>query len=345
MRQLIVDTDDQWVLNHCTKYLSRSGDPATSCAETWRFPVITPHTADAAEDPDDSFNHVTFVHRTPPDAQPPRQVAVLGTFAALYEPLPLLAVRFLGEDTPYHALTCVVPKAQVHRYQLVVDGRLTPDPINPQRVVQPNGKTWSRFFTDRYLQPLVLEVWEVELLTRLTQHILPFRIHDAEDFLKRYAKGLAHLSRGTEVGPLYHLDESIGEVNAIDKLLAREESHRLVDYRICLSQINALLRKRYPRVEPSRLPRSIFVRLYEDMARNSVEGWDYNEYASPQYFLYLLRRHTVTAAFSHPRYGGNVGAAAWAYLGERYTNEQSRTTLFDWRAALERPLGTNEDYR
>jgi hypothetical protein len=345
MRVLIAETDDLWVLNHCTKYLARAGDPGKTCAEAWRFPLITPDRRPLPEGSADSCNEVTFVFRADPRTAAPDKVAVLGTFATLHEPLPLRPIHFLDEETGYHALTCVVPKGQVHTYQFVVDGRLMPDPINPQRVELANGKTWSRFFTDGYLQPLVLEMWEVRLLTRLTQHILPFRVPDAEDFLKRYAQGMLRQAKDAEVGTLYHLDESVGEVNGIDKMLAREESHRLVDYRICLKQIDALLRRRYPHVEPSQLPRPVFTGLYRDMARNSVEGWDYAAYASPQFFLYLLRRHTVTAAFGHPRYAGNVGAAGWAYLAERYTDPETGETLFDWRAAHEKPLGVNEDYR
>jgi hypothetical protein len=342
---MTVETEDLWVLNHCSRYLTRAGDLARACAEAWRFPIIAPDRRAQADDRDDLYNEVTFVFRADPRTDAPRQVAVLGTFATLYEPLSLRTVRFLEEETGYFALTCVVPKGQVHRYQFIIDGRLMPDPINPQRVVLENGKVWSRFFTDGYLQPLVLEGWEVQLLARLTQHILPFRIPDAEDFLQRYAKGLRRQAKDAEVGMLYHLDESVGEVNGIDKLLAREESHRLIDYRTCLKEIDTLLRRRYPHVEPSQLPGSVFTELYRDMARNSVEGWDYAAYTSPQFFLYLLRRHTVTAAFGHPRYSGNVGAAAWAYLAERYTDPTTGETLFDWRAALEKPLGLHSDYR
>ena len=44
------------------------------------------------------------------------------------------------------------------------------------------------------------------------------------------------------------------------------------------------------------------------------------QYSDPRKFLYILRRHAVTAAFSHPKYGGNVGTAGWAYLAEQYPN-------------------------
>jgi hypothetical protein len=85
------------------------------------------------------------------------------------------------------------------------------------------------------------------------------------------------------------------------------------------------------------------------MASNNVAGWDYSAYASPQYFLYLLRRHMVTGAFCHPKYGGNAGAAGWAYLSERYSRtpaapSEKPVTLFDWKRSLEPPLGVNKDY-
>ncbi|MEI7686343.1 MAG: hypothetical protein WCL32_15090 [Planctomycetota bacterium] len=341
---MIVDTEDLWVLNHCARHFVRAGDLAKTCAEAWRFPLVTPDRRERADGRDDC-NEVTFVYRIDARTSAPGQVAVLGTFATLYEPLPLRPIRFLDEDTGYFALTCLVPKGQVHRYLFVADGQLMPDPVNPQRVELDNGKVWSRFFTDGFLQPLALEMWEVRLLTRLTQHILPFRAPDAENFLRRYADGLRRPAKDAEVGMLYHLIKSVGEVNGIDKLLAREESHRLIDYRICLLEIDALLRRRYPHVEPSQLPSAVFVQLYQDMASNRVDGWDYSAYESPQFFLYLLRRHAVTAAFGHPRYSGNVGAAAWAYLAERFADSTTGEPLFDWRAALEKPLGRNDDYR
>jgi hypothetical protein len=79
------------------------------------------------------------------------------------------------------------------------------------------------------------------------------------------------------------------------------------------------------------------------MADDYVSGWDTSKYNSPRYFLELLRRHTVTGAFSHPKYGGNVNGVGWAYLEDRYS-DSTGATLFDWRAALEQPLGTNADY-
>jgi hypothetical protein len=342
----IVEKDDQDVLNLCTKYLSRAGDPAAS-SDAWRFPVIDVFRGSPfdATDPD---NEVIFVYKTAPGTNV--SVGVLGSFATLYEAIPLRSIQFMGEATGYFALSVAVPKSTIHIYQYVVDGTPTLDPINPQRVLLENGKTWSRFFTENYLQPIVLELWELKLLYRLTEQILPFRVSEAELFLQQFYNYLDRQAKDASM--VYRLDESVGEVNAIDKLLAREERHRLNDYRLCLKQIDSVLRKRNPYVEPSELSKEYFNDLYNDMANdpsnpaNRIEGWDYGLYSNPPFFLYILRRHAVTAAFSHPKYAGNVGAAGWAYLSEKYFEIKNgqRSTLFDWRASLEKPLGTNEAY-
>jgi hypothetical protein len=46
----------------------------------------------------------------------------------------------------------------------------------------------------------------------------------------------------------------------------------------------------------------------------------------------------------HPRHGGNSGTAGWAYLETRFRDKDDKT-LFDWRQAMEAPLGRNTDYR
>ena len=342
----IVEKDDQDILNLCTKSLSRAGDPASS-AEAWRFPVIDVFRGSPL-DPNDADNEVIFIYKSTPGTA--LQVGVLGSFATLYQAIPLKPVRFLGEDTGYFAVSVAVPKGQAHIYQYVVDGALTLDPINPQRVVLENGNAWSRFFTDSYLQPMILELWELKLLSRLTEQILPFRGAESELFLQQFYHYLDRQDK--DASKVYRLDESVGEVNAIDKLLAREERHRLEDYRLCLKQVDAVLRKRNPYEEPSELSKESFNDLYDAMAgdpsnpANRIDGWDYGAYGNPPFFLNILRRHAVTAAFGHPKYAGNVGAAGWAYLSEKYfeVKDGVHSTLFDWRAALEKPLGTNEDY-
>ena len=341
----IVEKDDQDVFNLCTKYLNRAGDPSAS-AEAWRFPVIDVYRG-SPFDPSDPDNEVVFVYKTAPGTTP--QVGVLGSFATLYEAIPLKPVRFLGEDTGYFALSAAVPKGQTHIYQYVVNGALTLDPINPQRVVLENGKTWSRFFTDSYLQPMVLELWELKLLYRLTEQILPFRVAEAELFLQQFYNYLDRQDK--DASKVYRLDESVGEVNAIDKLLARGAAppERLPS----LPQAD---RHRPPQAQPvcgaERAFGGVLQRPVQRHGQGPVQpGEPYRRlglrrHSNPSFFLYILRRHAVTAAFAHPKYAGNVSAAGWAYLSEKYFEVKNgqRSTLFDWQAALEKPLGTNEDY-
>lgn len=350
-----VSLDVGYVLNYCTKYLSRApvsagndSDINTNVAEAWRFPIVGPLRGIHPKPVDDENNLVTFVYKsTPGDHRP---LAVIGTFATLHQALPLSVVPFRNEDTGYRALSVVLPKARLYSYMFQVDGRFVVDPVNPQRVRLGNGRLWSRFFTDGYLQPIVLEPWEVRLLYRLIEQILPFRSGEAENFLRRYYFDLNREQRRASLPKAFRLDESVGEVNAIDKFLAREESHRLVDYRLCLTQIDRVLRRLDPFHDPHDMDATEYGKLYDAMAasgsasENPIPGWDYDAYGSPAYFLYVLRRHAVTAAFCHPCYAGNVGGAGWAFLSERFRDAQGRT-LFDWQPALEPPLGTSASYR
>ncbi|MBN9519751.1 hypothetical protein J0H58_14715 [bacterium] len=355
----IHEPGSEYVLNFCTKHLGRSGDPpppddenATATfrgqiAEAWRFPIIGLVREKDVGPKADDLNLVTFVYKSRSGDQSP--VSVLGTFASLCEPLPLKPVLFEGEDTGYRSVSVTVPKGELHTYKFLVQGNYYPDPINPQRVRFGNGRVWSRFFTDEYLQPLILELWELRLLYRLVEQILPFRTAEAENFLQRHYFSLDKGQKVTQMAKAFRLDDSVGEVNAIDKLLAREEAHRLVDYRVCLKQIDRALRALNPYTDPYLIPAEQYIELYNSMAASrpgdgSVPGWDYAAYDNPAFFIYLLRRHAVSTAFSHPKYAGNVGAAGWAYLSERYA-DKAGATLFDWEPALEKPLGTSEYYR
>lgn len=349
--------DDQDILNACAKYLARENpDPrhqfgqsvttslrARIC-EPWRFPIIDGHSSGEDFIADYAKNDVTFVYaahlqpttsgqpQTSGQRQIPREVAVVGTFAKLYEPLPLRRLKFQDAETTFFALTLTVPKGEVHTYKFVIDGQVVIDPINPQQTVLANGQTWSRFFTQNCTQPISLQRWERALLQRLTDHILPFRTQAGQRAL---AQNL--------VGKTFLLDQSVGAVNFIDKLIAREENHYFDTYKLCLQQIDRVLRQRNPFIEPAVMPKEMFVTLYGQMAANNVPGWDTASYDHPRFFLQLLRRHTFTGAFSHPKYGGNTQAAGWAYLEERYRDHDGKT-LFDWRRAIEQPLGDDPDY-
>jgi hypothetical protein len=225
--------------------------------------------------------------------------------------------------------------------------------VNPQRVTTPEGTQWSRFFTQYCTDIISFERWELTLLLRLTDHILPFRTIEGQRFLNIYLNNVDRQSKDTQYAHAYRLDQPIGVVNFIDKILAREESHRLTDYKVCLELIDRVLRQRDPYEEPAQMPVSMYEDLYNQMAQDTgVQGWDYSRYSSPRYFLQLLRRHTYTGAFSHPKYGGNAGAAGWAYLAHNLADPvtgalpsaESQTTAFDWSRALEKPLGRSPEY-
>lgn len=354
MAVTVVERDDVYVLNHCTRFLARgdSGprhdfgqfapedDRATVC-EAWRFPII-----DAFHDPAEprsyDFNTVTFVHdgrRTKPTT-----VEVVGTFGDLFDPVPLEPVKFLGDDTGFWSVSVKVRKGQVHHYLLGVDGEWLPDRINPQEERRDNGGVWSRFFTDACQVPLVLSMRERELLGRVVSHLLPFRLAENSTFMRTVYSNLDRSRRGEEFPLAYKLDEEVGVVNYIDKVLAREERHNADDYHQCLAIIDGLLRRRSGGIDPLMLAPEAYAALYDEMAANRVDGWDTGRYAEPRFFLLLLRRHAMTGAFTHPRSGGNSGAAGWSYLETRFRDAQDGT-LFDWRRALEAPLGHNTDYR
>jgi hypothetical protein len=351
----VVAKDDQYVLNHCTRFLARdsrdgrhnfgqydAGDPRAAICEAWRFPVVDSHSDGVSVETSYPYNDVTFVY----DGRdtPPRSVAIVGTFGDLWSPIPMRALRFLDAETGLFSVTVRVPKAQVHVYKLLVDGAHVVDPINPQRAVLDNGQTWSRFFTEACQVPIVLGRRERELLGRLVAHVLPFRSDENSRFLRRVYAALDRAAR-TRAYPLaYRLDEDVGVVNYIDKVLARSEQHNADDYRTCLSIVDGLLRARNAGADPLTLPPDVYVDLYGEMETDHVDGWDTGRYGSPRFFLLLLRRHAMTGAFAHPRSGGNSGTVGWTYLESRFRDERGGT-LFDWRRAIEAPLGHNTDYR
>lgn len=346
----VLQKDDLYILNQCTKFLARenidarhnfgqypAGDLRARICEPWRFPIVDSHSDDGNFEGAYSFNQVTFVYAAP--ALLPQSVALIGSFANLYQPIALRRVQ----DTPYYTVTLVVPKGEVHTYKFLVDGQAIVDPINPQQTALDNGKTWSRFFTQLASQPISFERWELAILGRFTNHILPFETESARGFLSRFYDSLDRQSKDSQYAHAYRLDQPVGVVNFIDKLVAKEENHHLIDYKICLEVIDRLLRQRNPYIDPAEMPKELYRDLYLQMATDNVPGWDTGRYNSPRYFLQLLRRHVFTGAFSHPKYGGNSGAAGWAYLEEKYRDGTGQT-LFNWRRIMEKPLGSSPDY-
>lgn len=360
MAAQVIANDDQYILNHCTRFLTRRNidarhnfgqydpaDPRGRVCEAWRFPIIDIYAGTGGED-SYAFNRVTFVYGAQAgeagNRESPAEVGVMGTFASLHEAIPLAPVRFLDEATGYFAVSIRVPKGRVYRYKFMVDGKATLDPVNPQQVREADGHAWSRFFTHLCTQPLSFESWELSILERLVDHIMPFRTREGQNFLQFFYNHLDQQQKEQQYAFSYRLDQSIGIVNFIDNLVAREERHHLIDYKICLDLIARIVRGRAPGIEPAKASKEIFIDLYGEMASGTVAGWDTSKYGNPAYFLQMLRRHAFTGAFSHPKYGGNAGALGWRYLADRF-RDANGATLFDWQRAIEEPLGVNPDYR
>lgn len=347
MSAATVDRGSEYVLNHCTKLLARDntdgrhsffgtqdGRPRARIAEAWRFPIVDAHHEQGVNR--FAWNDVTFVIMISPEANAPTRVELVTTAHRLNDPIQLYRV----DDSIFFARTLRVPSGQRFRYRFIIDGSATLDPINPQTETLDSGDTWSTFFTWACTESISFERWELTLLDRLARHILPFNSLEAENFQERGA------NEGS-VGNLYRLDISVGVANYIDKIVAREERHQRGAYKTCLEMLDRILRKRNPGKDPEFLFESQFLRLYDEMDALAPalfnDGWDRQRYNDPQYFLKLLRRHAWTGAFAHPKYGGNPGAMAWAYLSERFTTDTG-TTAFDWRRAIEPPLGTSTEY-
>jgi gluconate 2-dehydrogenase subunit 3-like protein len=351
----LLELDDTYVMNVVSKFVSRDPGPARHdyageyqandlrglVCESWRFPIVDAvHLPDL---PDNGIRHnrVTFVWPDGAGSEP--DISLIGTFTDLYAPIPLTRINWSGTPMPYQAVSFAVPKAQVHRYLFLGPKGPALDPINPQRITLDDATTWSRFFTELCTQPVTLERRELLLLERLTDHILPFRTADGERFLQYFYNNLDQNTKEVQFASAWRLDQPVGVVNLIDKLLARYENHHLVDYKLCLAQIDSIISRRNPSRDLESISKEEFIKLYTEMASGKVDGWDYKVYQSPDYFLKLLRRHSYTGAFSHPRHGGNVGGAGWAYIEESY-RDAAGASCFNWREAIEQPLGTSSSY-
>src|SRR5690349_2150225 len=115
----ILERDDQYVLNHCARYLARgiadrrhdfgqfdSNDRRANICESWRFPIVDGYfDEELGVEVSYGFNEVTFVYFDPA-APPPQRVELVGTFAPLFERIALQPL----EGTGYHAICLRVPK-------------------------------------------------------------------------------------------------------------------------------------------------------------------------------------------------------------------------------------------
>jgi len=91
----------------------------------------------------------------------------------------------------------------------------------------------------------------------------------------------------------YKLDEEVGVVDYIDKVLARAEQHNADDSLTCLKIINDLLRARNGGTDPLQLRWTFYAALCTEMATDQAGGWDTN----------LVRPNKVLPRCRGPRCG------------------------------------------
>ena len=341
-----VQKDPQEIFNYCTKYLIRdrsNDEDSPNFTEGWRFPLVM--TVLNQDKLVGKLNEVTFVYKKNP-GENISEVFIKGSFLPFYQSLSLEPVLFDGSASDLFSLTILLPVGKGFYYRYIVDGVERPDRINPQKKILENGKEWSFFFTDYYNYSNDFEEWEMNLMHRLVNQIVPLRSEEAQNFINRFYEGLPRGEK--DALPIYRLDESVGEVNYITNILAKAERHHLIDYKICLKLIDTVLRMRNPFVNSWMVSEQMINDLYNEMAANNVAGWDTQQYQEPAHFLRLIRRHAIVGAFCHPRYGGNIGGAGWNYLKDKYAikDETGRITrtYFNWPLAIEKPHGENVDY-
>lgn len=347
----LLPLDQLGVLNFYTKYKARGNKFSLANTtdfntievnESWRFPQIQTHLDESGST--SNLNKVTFIFDSKNSFD---DVKLIGSFGSFYEPISLINVNYEDSPTNLFSVSIELPVGQSYYYKFLVNGIPVLDPVNPQTTKLSNGNIWSFFFTDYFNYTNEFDEWEVKLLQRLANQIILFRTEESQNFIDRFYLGMAKNDRMKM--PIYKLDDSVGEVNYITNILAREERHHLNDYKICLSLINDVLKRKNPFVESWNVSSELIDELYNEMTQNSVPGWDYSRYNNPIYFLTVLRRHTITGTFCHPRYGGNIGYAGWNYLKERYadfdTKGEEVRNYFNWDLSLEKPFGKNIDYK
>ncbi len=343
-----IEKDPNDIFNYCTKYLirdrSNESEDNSRPTEGWRFPLVMTKLHEEEKNVG-KLNEVTFVYKQS-KVEDVKQVELIGSFLPLYKKLPLKPLTFMGAPSGLYYLTVILPVGKGYYYRYLVNGQSKLDPINPQKTMFKHGKEWSFFFTDYFNYSNDFEEWEMNLLQRLVQQIALFRTEEAQNFVNRFYQGLPRGEK--DAMPIYKLDESVGEINYITNILAREERHHLQDYKICIKLIDQVLRQRNPVVNSWQVSEELINDLYEQMANGNVPGWDYQQYNDPKYFIKLIRRHSITGAFCHPRHGGNIGCAGWNYLKEKYSikDETGQTigTHFNWALSIEKPFGKNENY-
>ena len=181
------------------------------------------------------------------------------------------------------------------------------------------------------------------ILARLTNEILPFTSDDAQRFMDLYYFTADKRARETEFHQAFRLEQPIGAVNFIDKLVAREERHRLGDYKICLKLIDDVLRRRFPGLAPAEVSKDAYQDLYQQMAN---ERWMVGTRASTAARTSSFNCCAATPTPVHSRIRNTAAMPARrAGRGSRTDSAAPKDeSCFNWQRAIEPPLGASADY-
>lgn len=263
-------------------------DRRADIPDCWKVPLIG--SSPTGGNPQE--NHVIFLFDSL-SFSAPLQVTLCGTFGpdGWQDHIPLRPLLYQGQTTGILWTTLDLPKSRLYHYGFTVNDQFIADPINPQRDTRDSGLACSRFFTEGYRAPLVLNAVERRLLDRLSRYLLPFRTAtDAE--------------------------VSVGTVQFIDHWLAREEWYYLPDYQTGLAAIDHFLARSDSGIPSWQATSAVFRTLFQQMAEDTVTDWRAPFQASA--FLRLLKRHVWCGAFATAAVGGCPDQPGQLYILERY---------------------------
>jgi len=318
--------DPQYFLNLSGKITGRSNIS---------FPVIE---TTKSKNHQNTFNHVNFVYFA--DSKDKINIYLIGDFDYLYKKRKLHQIFLNDSPTRFWAITLKLPIGNLFYYKFLVNNKLVTDPLNTLSKTLDNNIEWSVCFTHYYKNAIVFEKWEWVILQRLVSYLLPFKTDEFDTFVNKHQGQFNNMTRSL----VSQLNYDIGCVNFIDKLIAKDERHHIIDYKLCLKEIKRILLLLNQFQEPGEMDEYFYQRVYEIMINTDFSLWDKSRYEEPDYFIKVLRRHIITAAFSHPKYGGNTLALGWQFLNALLKENNEDNAGYDWRQAIEKPLGTNTEY-
>lgn len=339
-KEIEIPLDHQHILNLSNKIIGKS-NIAFPVVETYYTTATNNEKNNAEKSREKRYSRVTFVYSASlTNKKKQNSIYLIGNFDALYKKKKMHQVFFDESPTRFWAITLKLPTNHLYKYRFLVNNSFIIDPLNTLAKDSDNNIKWSLFFTDYYKTAVILEKWELEILQRLTAYILPFKTNEFTTFVNQQQSQFNNSTK-TQISQLNY---DVGCVNFIDKLIAKDEPQHIITYKICLKEIKRVLVMLNSFQEPKNMDDTFYQRIYQIMNKKDFTIWNKDIYEDPSYFLKVLRRHIITATFSHPKHGGNTNALGWQFLDSVLSDGKHENAGYDWQQAMEKPLGTNQEY-